>query len=444
MRSDKSPAPFNTRPMPNFNYRAVDKTGKASEGELNAPDKKQALQQLALKGLQPIRLDLYSSASDKGVPEKARRKQTPTAPSQKDAGTVSKRVASSRKIRLGSKQAQPFLENLLQLHGSGLPVADSVQLMQKRLKDPKLQFLASKLRTELVGGRSLAEAMRQQKEVFSPNVVHLVEAGEATGNLKPILKNCLEHMESHREVTQEIRSGLSYPTFICIMALGIGLFTITSLIPKLQELTAQMGGEPNQLTRFMIGLSDFAVFQLPIIVGLLVAGLIALYRWRQTDAGRLKTDAWLLGLPFAGKVIQNIELNRSLSTLQLLLENGINSVEAMRLSSYAVSNRVLRDSFLLARTRLQDGASFARAFESADVLPQNDIDLVNIGESTGSLVSTLARISELHKDQLSRRFKQLTVAISALALGLAVSLVALLILSIVFSLQDVSQSILAN
>jgi len=430
--------------MPSFQYSAINAQGERVEGSLEALDKKQALQQLKAKKLQPIRLAPEALGGSKGRPKKATRKKIQSPAPVNRPATEPKPRANPRKIKLGVALAQPFLENLLQLHGSGLPVADSVQLMQKRLKDPKLQLLASKLRNELVAGRSLAEAMRQQKSVFSSNLIHLVEAGEATGNLKPILENSLEHMEGHRQVTQEIRSGLSYPTFICIMALGIGLFTITSLIPKLQELTAQMGGEPNGLTRFMIGLSDFAVFQLPIAFGVFAIGLIALYRWRQTDAGRMKTDEWLLKLPFGGKVIQNIELNRSLSTLQLLLHNGINSVEAMRLSAYAVSNEVLRQNFLIARTRIQDGASFARAFENADILPQNDIDLVNIGESTGSLVSTLERISELHKDQLSKRFKQLTVAISALALGLAVSLVALLILSIVFSLQDVSQSILTN
>lgn len=430
--------------MQTFQYKATDATGQIMEGELTAADKKQALQQLTARKLQPIRLS-HPETSKSKLPKKNKPSTPSESPPKPKAKVFNLQLHTFHsKISFSAKLAYPFLENLLQLHSSGLPVADAIQLMHKRLQNPKLKELAGRIRSELLAGRSLGDAMRQFTSVFSLNAIHLIEAGEATGNLKPILSNCLEHMESSKEVTQQIRSGLSYPVFVCLMALGIGLFTITNLIPKLQDLTAQMGGEPNGLTRFMIGLSDFAVFQLPLIVVIGLVGVFGLYRWRQSAKGKLRTDDWMLRLPFFGKIIQDIELTRSLSTLQLLLQNGINSVEAMRLCAYAVANEKLRQHFLEARTRIQDGTSFARAFERSEILPQNDLDLVSIGESTGSLVPTLKRIAEMHKEQLSKRFHQLTVAISSLALGLAVSLVALLILSIVISLQDVSRSILAG
>jgi type II secretory pathway component PulF len=229
------------------------------------------------------------------------------------------------------------------------------------------------------------------------------------------------------------------------MAIGIGLFTVTNLIPKLQALSEQMGGQTNWLTECMLTLADFAVFELPILIALLVIVGFSFRQWRKNSSeGRLKSDNWLLRIPLAGSIIRNINLSKSFATLHLLLKNGISSIDAMRLSAYAINNEVIRHRFLEARSALQDGASFASAFKRTEVIPPRDLDLIGIGESTGSLLSTLERLAHLHSQALSKDFKKLTLIVSTCALSLAVSLVALLIFAIVVSLQGVSESILTR
>ncbi|MFT4900946.1 MAG: type II secretory pathway component PulF [Lentimonas sp.] len=424
--------------MLHFQYKAITPEGQTKVGELTAADKKHALAQLKYAGLQPVRL---TAVDDSAAPQKMQYAELDSSP---PSAPPKARKPSSRAKQFNAKQSQPFIENLLQLHSSGLPVAEAIQLIHKRVNEPKIKELAGQIRTDLLAGRSLADAMRKHPKVFDENLVHLVEAGEATGNLKPILTNSLSHMEANREVRTEIQSGLAYPAFVCAMAMGIGLFTVTNLIPKLQDLTEQMGGEPNALTQFMLWMADFAVLELPIIISIGIALSLTLIQWRKSPKGKAQTDQWLLRLPFAGAIITDIDLTQSLAALQLLLKNGIDSVDAMRLSAFAVKNVQLRARFLHARSLIQDGASFTRAFQKARMLPQTDLDLVGIGESTGNLSDTLDRLSGIHKKKLSQRFKQLTVVVSTLALGMAVSLVALLIMAIVISLQDVSQSILSR
>lgn len=419
--------------MIEFHYKAMTSEGQWSSGRIRAQNRKQALSQLQQRGLKPVRIDSSSRPSTKTkiqwwLPWK----------------TWAKR-SSSQSSKLSTHSAQPFIENLLQLHTSGLPIADAIQLIANRVQNPGLKELANTLRNHLTSGRSLAESMNQVPHVFDPNLIHLIEAGEATGNLVPILSNSLEHMEANRLLKHEIRSGLAYPSFICVMAMAIGLFTVTNLIPKLQALSEQMGGQANWLTVSMLSLADFAVFELPILCVLLSILSFSFLQWRnKSSEGRIKSDRWLLHLPIAGSIISDINLSKSFATLHLLLKNGISSIDAMRLSAFANSNQLVRKRFLEARSALQDGASFASAFKQTEVLPSRDLDLIGIGESTGSLLSTLERLAQLHHQQLSKGFKKLTLIVSSCALGLAVSLVALLIFAIVLSLQGVSESILTR
>ena len=407
--------------------------GQWSRGHIQAHNRKQALSLLQQRGLKPVRMDIASNLSTKTKnPLGGRWKIWP-------------KKSPSKSSTLGAESAQPFIENLLQLHSSGLPIADAIQLIATRVQNPRIKELANILRKHLTSGRSLAESMSQAPHVFDPNLIHLIEAGEATGNLAPILSNSLEHMEANRLVKNEIRSGLAYPSFICVMAIGIGLFTVTNLIPKLQALSEQMGGQTNGLTEFMLTLADFAVFELPILSALLIIAGFAFWQWRKNSSdGRLKSDQWLLRLPLAGSIVSHINLSKSFATLHLLLKNGISSIDAMRLSAYAINNQIMRLRFLEARSALQDGASFASAFKRTEVLPPRDLDLIGIGESTGSLLATLERLADLHGQALSKDFKKLTLIVSTCALGLAVSLVALLIFAIVVSLQGVSESILTR
>lgn len=405
--------------------------GQWSSGHIKAHDRKQALSLLQQRGLKPVRIDLANNLS------------TQTKNSSDERWKIWAKKSTRKSYTFGAESAQPFIENLLQLHTSGLPIADAIQLIANRVQNPRIKNLANILRKHLTSGRSLAESMNQVPHIFDQNLIHLIEAGEATGNLVPILKNSLEHMEANRLVKNEIRSGLAYPSFICVMAIGIGLFTVTNLIPKLQALSEQMGGQTNWLTECMLTLADFAVFEFPILSTILVIAGFAFWQWRNNSSeGRLTSDRWLLRLPLAGSIVSNINLSKSFATLHLLLKNDISSIDAMRLSAYAINNQVMRHRFLEARSALQDGASFASAFKRTKILPSRDLDLIGIGESTGSLLSTLERLAHLHSQALSNDFKKLTLIVSTCALGLAVSLVALLIFAIVVSLQGVSESIL--
>ena len=407
--------------------------GQWSNGRIQAQSRKQALLQLQQRGLKPILVDVSSS-----------QKSATNAPPN-SAWKFWSNQSNKKSPKLSSDCAQPFIENLLQLHTSGLPVADAIQLIANRVQNARMKELAMILRNHLTNGRSLAESMNQVPDVFESNLLHLIEAGEATGNLVPILSNSLEHMEANRLVKNEIRTGLAYPSFICAMAIGIGIFTVTNLIPKMQALSEQMGGQANWLTESMLSLADFAVFELPIISILLLIGGLSFWQWRNKSSdGRLKSDRWLLRLPLAGNIIRDINLSKSFATLHLLLKNDISSIDAMRLSAYTINNHAMRSRFLEARCALQDGASFANAFKRTESLPIRDLDLIGIGESTGSILSTLERLAQLHSQQLSKGFKKLTLIVSTCALGLAVSLVALLIFAIVLSLQGVSESILTR
>ena len=132
----------------------------------------------------------------------------------------------------GEKVGLEFLKRLVELHGSGMPVADAVKLLNQRLSDPVQKEIAGFLWRELAEGRTLSRAMRQLPQFFSESSTFVIEAGEATGNVSPILRKIISYLEEKREIRSKVLSSMSYPIFVCLMAFGVVLFSCFSYWKK--------------------------------------------------------------------------------------------------------------------------------------------------------------------------------------------------------------------
>ena len=420
--------------MPTFHYKALNQNGETITGDIEAKDRKQVVQELRKEKCKPVRITVSSSS----------------APARENTSALSGSgnivIDEPKQRRFKSKSADVlcvgFLKKVYQLHKSGMPIGDTIKNLSQRLTDPQLRELANKIWRDISEGKPLAIAMRQHPEVFDPSASYLIEAGEATGNLNPVLKDVIKQTESRIALRKKIIEGLSYPILLCTMALGVVALLLFFLMPKIESMMASMGNEELPLpARIVNAFSEFALTQGPFILIALIVGSISLLQWRKGDKGRLVTDGWLLRIPFVSGIILNLDICRMCNILPTLLLSGINATEALKLTGRSIQNKHISAKYQAARTMINDGATYIVAFRKNKFLTDMDLDILGVGENTGSPVEGLQEIFEQHNEELDQQFKNLTIIIAGAALGFAFLLIMMVVLSIVLTVLGVSQSI---
>jgi type II secretory pathway component PulF len=194
-------------------------------------------------------------------------------------------------------------------------------------------------------------------------------------------------------------------------------------------------------TKLLIGLSQGAVSYGPWILVLAVIIGVSIVQWRKTPTGRHALDTFCLRIPLVKYIFLNTDICRVSNLCATLLESGVNTTEAMRMTERSIQNTVVQSRFSAARMLSNDGASFSNAFKHYQVLPDLDLDMLSVGENTGNIAKSFREIYRNHSRELSEQFKLLTVLITTGALGCAFILVAILALGIVSAVLGMSKSL---
>jgi type II secretory pathway component PulF len=417
--------------MREFKYVAITPRGKSSTGEIIAKNAKEAKEKLVEDGLRPLKLTVVG-----------KNKKTSSKSLANDAkGTKARSSKIPKGSQKGEKLGLEFLKRLHELHGSGMPIAESVKLLNLRLSDPFQKEIAGSLWKELAEGRTLSRAMRLLPQYFSESSTFVVEAGEATGNLAPILAKIILHLEEKREIRSKVLSSMTYPVFVGIVAFGVVLFFLFFLLPQIQEMLDSLGGELNMMAKVLINGSNLVLTVGPFVVLAMLIGGGALYRWSKTDKGGVLFDQNLLRVPLFGEIIYLSELFQLSSLLATLIWSGIGLTENLRLCEKTIRNRFLRNQFRSARALVNEGKSLPDSLRKFKFMPLMQLDVIEVGEKTGNLGNSMEDSSRSFKDQLTKKIKTMTTLVSGAALGFAFSLVALVAISIVTSIFQVSKSI---
>jgi general secretion pathway protein F len=410
--------------MPSFRYTASDASGQVLESVVEAPSRRDALRMLTTRGLRPIRLNEGRGSAAKLAKHAA----------QFSLFNQSSPATYSRREHL------PFLQALHELTVSGLSAGEAVRLLSLRLKEKNLRALSGAVWERLSEGLTLSQALEQLPQTFDRQTVSLIRAAEATGNINEVLQRLIEHFTEQKKMRQELVTALVYPVFVCFVAFGVILFFVFFLLPRLQGLLASLGSKLPLATQILVGSAQFIVRYGIIALPVLVVAGIGFWRWRQTEKGRVATDRWFVQLPLVrGFVLETTLLNFS-QILAVLLENGIPTAEALRLTERTVVNRTLQGSFHVATDRVLEGESLSASLGKTGFFPDLLLDRVAVGESTGKLAPCLRDIARNYAVQHTQHLQALTKIISSGVLLFAFSFVGFIAYAIVSAVLQVSSS----
>src|SRR5581483_5720131 len=420
--------------MPRFTYNARDRGGIAVSATLDAPSRKDALRLLAARGLQVTSVAEQGGGSSKKAAEE-KKSAAAAAPSPFSFSIGS---SSNAKVTLSRKQRLPFLQTLYDLTSSGLSAGEAVRLLSVRLKEPDLRLLCAGLWERLGEGMPLSRAMEEFPQVFDASTISLIQAGEATGSLREVLGRLIVHLTEQRELQRQLTAALAYPLLLMLVACGVVLFFLFFLLPRLKSLFNSLGGKIPLSTQILIGMAHFALRYGWIVAGAAIFGFLAFWRWRQTEPGRVSTDAFALKVPLLGKFVTTRTVHTISTTLSLLLENGITAAEALRMTERQIAHRIHRRAFSQAIERVMEGESLSLAVSRTGCCPDLVIDRLSVGENTGNIGPSLKDIAQSHQkiisDQLNL-FTRILATVMLVAVFIFVGFLAFAIVSAIFKLS---------
>jgi type II secretory pathway component PulF len=417
--------------MPTFAYTARDRSGQSVQATLEASSRKDALRVLSTRGLQPMQVEEVSAGR-------------PTQKDGKSGGTSAGERKARRKdlvSKLSRRERLPLFQALHDLTTSGLSAGESVRMLSVRLQDPMLRTLCGGLWERLGEGSSLSQAMADFPAVFDPSSINLIQAGEATGSLNDVLGRLIAHFTEQKELRRQLLTALAYPAFMLVVSGGVIIFILLFLMPRLESLLHSLGGKLPLSTKLLVGFSGFALHYGLILIGAVVFGAITFWRWRQSKVGRAKTDIWMLNIPVVGPFLVSQTVLAFSQTLSVLLENGINASEALRMTERQITNTLHRLAFKEATERVLEGEALSRALQRTGFLPPLVLDQLAVGENTGNIVPSLKKISNNYRKVISEQLNAFTKVLASVVLLSVFAFVGFIAFAVLSAVFQLSQSI---
>lgn len=374
--------------MAAFTYQALDDKGKTVKGVIEGESERHVRSLLRQRKLKPLQV--------KGTRETRQEKSS----GQKRTGA--RRLSrGSGGGKLGHRDLALVTRQLASLLQSGLPLDEVLHAAATQSRKPQIKNLLLQVRSRVVEGLSLAQAMAESPKAFNTLYRAMVKAGESAGFLGPVLEQLAEYTETSQETRQKIKMAMTYPIVLLCVSLGVVTALMAFVVPKLTRMFTQSRQELPMITEILIGTSDFIVnYGVFALAGII--GAIFLLRHLLKDAKRQKK--WhkvQLKLPLFGEFIRTAEAARWANTLGLLVKSGVPLLEALRIASQVLSNRVMQDAGQTVAVSVQEGTSLNRGLDQVGEFPPLLVQMAASGEANGQLAEQLLHAARNQEKELS-------------------------------------------
>jgi type IV pilus assembly protein PilC len=287
-----------------------------------------------------------------------------------------------------------FCFHLEQLTRAGVPILDGLTDLRDSLENPRFREVVAGMIESIEGGRTLSQAMGEHPSVFEEVFVSLVNAGESTGKLPEVLKNLVESLKWQDELAAQTRKLVMYPAFMGTVVIGVVLFMLIYLVPKMVGFIKSTGHELPLHTRLLIATSEIFVNYWYLAIGVPVAVAIALAAMiRSNEAARYRFDEFKLRLPLAGNILRKIILSRFAGVFAMMYGSGISVLDSLRATEGVVGNQVIRLGLERVREMIAEGQAITTAFQNVGLFSPLVVRMLRVGENTGGLDTALANVS---------------------------------------------------
>ncbi len=378
--------------MPVYAYRGLSTTGRAVSGIVDAENPKAARQKLRRDNVFPTDV----------VEQEGR------AVSKAEAAGESSFSFGGYFDTMQPNELALLTRQLATLVGAGLPLVECVSALIDQVESARTKRVLSQIREQVREGAAFADALKEHPRVFSDLYVNMVRAGEASGALDLVLMRLADYTEKAAALRNKVRSAMTYPSLMAIAGTGILLSLLAYVVPKITKIFAENQANLPMMTRILLVISDFTQDYWWLIIMIIVGTVVGIQMSRRTDAGRLRFDRYVLGIPYFGKLIKKVALARFARTLSTLLNSGINLLTALDIVKNVVGNMVLSNAIEDARASIREGQSIAPPLKKSGLFPSMIIHMIAVGERSGELEQMLSKAADAYDNEVESSVTGLT------------------------------------
>src|SRR5947207_7072181 len=323
-----------------------------------------------------------------------------------------------------------FNQQLAALLRAGIPILQAITMLRRRAASVRLRVVLEEVEEAIRGGAALSQAFAAQGATFPRIYTASILAGERSGALDEVLSRYVTYMRRSVGLRRKIRGALAYPTFLLFASLGMVIFLTVYVVPRMSELFAGFGGNLPTVTVIVLTISGWLTRNLIWVAPLLIVGGIFFLVWSRTAQGRLTIDAFLLRIPVAGKLMVQLAVAQAARSLATLLAGGITLVESWEIAAESITNLELRRRSSGILPLIREGRSFTESLETAAWMPELAMDMVGIGERSGSLREMLDEVATFYDAEAEVKLEQLTTTLEPAILVVMGGIVVLILLAI--------------
>lgn len=357
-----------------FKYNAVDDKGIKKAGEIDAPTKDVAISGLQRRGL------IVVSISEK-----------------KSGGALSMTIFE----RVSPKEVVILSRQIATLFAAQVSAAKTFTLLATNVENPMLQRKLLQITDDVQSGVSISGAMSKHPEVFSEFYVNMVRAGEESGKLDQTFLHLADYMDRQYQLSSKTRNALIYPAFVILTFIIVLALMFTLVIPKLAGILETSGQDIPLYTRAVIGMSDFVVNYGFILLIFIVLFFVWLWRLTKTKKGKQYLDELRLNFPAVGNLYRKLYLSRIADNLDTMLTSGIPIIRSLDITAEVVTSPIYKNMLEEVAGGVKSGLSLSTSFEKfPDQIPGIMVQMVKVGEETGSLGQILKTIALFYKREV--------------------------------------------
>ena len=411
--------------MPTFQYEAMTSEGEVVKDKVRARNTDEAVTMLRDRNLFPTK-----------VKEISERK----AKAQGRAGSrAGKKPLSFGSV--GAKHVNMFTRQFATLIDAGVPVVQSLDTLRSQMDSKLLQHIIASVADEVEGGASLSEGMANHPKAFDNLYVNMVRAGETGGVLDQVMNRLAEFREKAADLKRKVLSSLIYPLCVITVAIGIVTIIMVYVVPKFEAMFADLGIEYPLPTQMLLGFSDWMSKYWFLVPAVPVGAFVLFKVVGMTRVGGHVLDWVKLKMPLIGPIIHRGAIARFTRTLGTLLGSGVPILEALDIARQTAGNAVLAHAIEDVSRGIREGEPMARPLGQSGACDAMVVNMVEVGEETGTLDTMLLRVADNYDQQVDAAVDRLTSAMEPIMVVFLGGVVGFIVVSLFLPLIKMMNSL---
>jgi type IV pilus assembly protein PilC len=403
--------------MSTFAFKALDLTGAATRGEVEAEDKQSVAAQLRGKGL--IVLDIEE--------------QKPT-----DVGDLLGRFkkVKAHELTVATRQLSTMIS-------SGMSLLRALYVLEDQAENDKLKETFSQVRKDIEAGISLSDAFGRHPDIFNDLYIAMVAAGETGGILEGTLIRVADQLEKDDSLRRQVKAAMMYPMMIAGFAGLVMIALVAFIVPVFAKVFKDFGGKLPAITQFTVGMSHFVTGRWYLCIAIGWGLVFAFRKWKKSERGREQWDRFKLKIPWKiGDTVQKIALARFSRTFSALVAAGVPMLEAIDITGRTSGNKVVEKAMVAVKDSVMGGGTVSAPMRLApEAFPTMVVQMLAVGEETGDMDTMLSKIADFYEDEVAAAIKALTSILEPLMIIIVGAMVGFIVISMYMPLFKVYDAI---